>query len=97
VLSGGEKQRVNLAAGTVAPPRVLLLDEPVSALDPANREAALGLIDDLTEHGVAVLSVFHDLEAMHRLATRVVVMSDGLVADQGAPAEVLGRLAGVAR
>ncbi len=58
VLSGGEKQRVNLAAGTISPPRLLLLDEPVSALDPANREAALDLIADLADHGVAVLAVF---------------------------------------
>ncbi len=97
VLSGGEKQRVNLAAGTVCPPRVLLLDEPVSALDPSNRDAALGMIDDLTRLGVAVLSVFHDLEAMERLATRVVVMSDGVIADEGDPRSVLGRLTGVAR
>lgn len=97
VLSGGEKQRVNLAAGTVSPPRLLLLDEPVSALDPANRDAALHLIDDLTDLGVAVLSVFHDLDAMERLASRVVVMGDGRVVDEGPPGDVLGRLAGVAR
>lgn len=97
VLSGGEKQRVNLAAGTISPPRLLLLDEPVSALDPANREAALDLIADLTDHGVAVLAVFHDLEAMERLATRVVVMRSGRVADEGPPSTVLGQLAGVAR
>ncbi|MBK1783015.1 ATP-binding cassette domain-containing protein [Prauserella cavernicola] len=89
VLSGGERQRVNLAAGTVRPPRLLLLDEPVSALDPANREAALDLIEALREHGVAVLAVFHDLDAMRRLATRVVLMRDGLIADQGAPADLL--------
>ena len=92
VLSGGERQRVNLAAGTVAPPKLLLLDEPVSALDPANRSAALDLIASLTSHGVAVLSVFHDLEAMERLATRVVVMSDGRVVGEGAPSEVLPEL-----
>ena len=92
VLSGGERQRVNLAAGTVAPPKLLLLDEPVSALDPANRSAALDLIAGLTSHGVAVLSVFHDLEAMERLATRVVVMSDGRVVGEGAPSEVLPEL-----
>ena len=45
------RQRVNLAAGTVRPPRLLLLDEPVSALDPANREAALELIATLTDAG----------------------------------------------
>ncbi|MFD4294722.1 phosphonate C-P lyase system protein PhnL [Rhodococcus sp. NPDC058532] len=90
VLSGGERQRVNLAAGTVHPPRLLLLDEPVSALDPANRERALELIASLTAQGVAVLAVFHDLDAMHRLATRVIRFSDGRIAQQGTATEVLG-------
>jgi alpha-D-ribose 1-methylphosphonate 5-triphosphate synthase subunit PhnL len=97
VLSGGEKQRVNLAAGTISPPRLLLLDEPVSALDPANREAALDLIADLTSLGVGVLAVFHDLEAMERLATRVVLMADGLISAQGPPARILSTLTGVSR
>lgn len=97
VLSGGEKQRVNLAAGTISPPRLLLLDEPVSALDPANREAALDLIGDLTGQGVAVLAVFHDLEAMERLATRVVLMRNGRVERSGPPTTVLAELTGVAR
>lgn len=89
VLSGGERQRVNLAAGTVCPPRLLLLDEPVSALDPANREGALELIDSLSAQGVAVLAVFHDLDAMHRLASRVVLMAGGMVDRSGSPAELL--------
>ncbi|SDH52183.1 phosphonate C-P lyase system protein PhnL [Nonomuraea jiangxiensis] len=89
VLSGGQKQRVNLAAGTISPPRLLLLDEPVSALDPVNREAVLAMIADLTDAGVAVLSVFHDLDAIERLATRVVVLEEGRVAADGPPAAVL--------
>ncbi|MEW2507241.1 ATP-binding cassette domain-containing protein [Amycolatopsis sp. NPDC047767] len=93
VLSGGERQRVNLAAGTVRPPRLLLLDEPVSALDPANRESALELIASLTAQGVAVLAVFHDLDAMRRLASRVVLMSDGRIARDGAPDEILEEVA----
>lgn len=97
VLSGGEKQRINLAAGTISPPRLLLLDEPVSALDPRNREAALALIDTLTHQGVAVLAVFHDIEAMERLATRVVVLQDGEVAYEGKPQATLDKLIGVAR
>lgn len=97
VLSGGEKQRVNLAAGTISPPRLLLLDEPVSALDPQNRDSALELLAGLADHGVAVLSVFHDLDAMHRLASRVVVMANGRVVDDGPPDVVLPTLAGVAR
>ncbi len=89
VLSGGEKQRVNLAAGTIAPPRLLLLDEPVSALDPQNREAVLQRIASLSSMGVAVLAVFHDLDAISRLADRVVVLADGRVVDEGKPTDVL--------
>ena len=88
LLSGGEKQRINLAAGTVAPPRLLLLDEPVSALDPANREAVLELIAGLSSQGVAVLAVFHDLDAIHRLADRVVLLRAGRIEAQGQPADV---------
>lgn len=93
VLSGGERQRVNIAAGTVNPPRLLLLDEPVSALDPTNRERALELIASLSARGVAVLAVFHDLDAMRQLASRVVRFSDGRIAQQGSPIEVLGAAA----
>jgi alpha-D-ribose 1-methylphosphonate 5-triphosphate synthase subunit PhnL len=93
VLSGGERQRVNLAAGTVSPPRLLLLDEPVSALDPTNREIALELVASLARRGVAVLAVFHDLDALRRLAGRVVLLADGRVAAQGAPAEILAEAA----
>lgn len=89
VLSGGEKQRINLAAGTISSPQLLLLDEPVSALDPANRESALDLIGDLTAQGVAVLAVFHDLEAMKRLASRIVLMRNGRVEMSGEPDMVL--------
>ena len=84
LLSGGEKQRVNLAAGIVVPPILLLLDEPVSALDPKNREAVL-------QDNTTILSVFHDLDAMFRLADRVVVLSNGKVIDQGHPDEVINR------
>ena len=91
LLSGGEKQRVNLAAGIVAPPILLLLDEPVSALDPKNREAVLQVIQNLAEDNTTILSVFHDLDAMFRLADRVVVLSNGKVIDQGHPDEVINR------
>ncbi len=89
VLSGGERQRVNIAKGTIAAPRLLLLDEPVSALDPENREAVLERIAGLRANNVALLSVFHDLDAMRRLATRVVMLREGLVTDNGAPDDVL--------
>ncbi|MEM9132941.1 MAG: ATP-binding cassette domain-containing protein [Actinomycetota bacterium] len=89
LLSGGEKQRVNLAAGIVVAPRLLLLDEPVSALDPANRESVLDVIAELTSRGSTVLSIFHDLDAMRRLADRVASMADGAIVGLGAPDEIL--------
>ena len=96
VLSGGERQRINLAAGTVRPPRLLLLlDEPVSALDPANRELALSLVSSLTSQGVAVLAVFHDLDAIRQLATRVIRMESGQVVASGTADEILGELEAV--
>jgi alpha-D-ribose 1-methylphosphonate 5-triphosphate synthase subunit PhnL len=97
VLSGGEKQRVNLAAGTVHPPRLLLLDEPLSALDPENRERALALIASLTHRGVAVVSIFHDLEAIQRLASRVLVLEKGRLVAERSPDELDSRLASAAR
>jgi alpha-D-ribose 1-methylphosphonate 5-triphosphate synthase subunit PhnL len=93
VLSGGEQQRVNLAAGTLFPPRLLLLDEPVASLDARNRDQVLARVGQLAEDGVAVLSVFHDLEAVRLLATRVIALSDGEVVADGSPAEVLDGLA----
>jgi alpha-D-ribose 1-methylphosphonate 5-triphosphate synthase subunit PhnL len=89
LLSGGEKQRVNLAAGLVAPPPLLLLDEPISALDPENGAAVLDIIDELPAQGVTVLSVFHHHQAIERLATNVAVLEHGRVIRFGNPAEVL--------
>jgi alpha-D-ribose 1-methylphosphonate 5-triphosphate synthase subunit PhnL len=92
VLSGGEKQRVNIAAGLISPPCLLLLDEPVSALDPENRERAIEVIADLRNAGVAVLAVFHDLDAISRLASRIILMARGQVVTDGSVDEVLPQL-----
>jgi alpha-D-ribose 1-methylphosphonate 5-triphosphate synthase subunit PhnL len=92
VLSGGEQQRVNLAAGTLCPPRLLLLDEPVAALDSGHREAVFRLIRELSRAGVSVLSVFHDPDAVRALADRVVVLKDGQVVAEGTPGQTLDRV-----
>jgi len=92
VLSGGEQQRVSLAAGTLCPPRLLLLDEPVAALDSGHRETVFRLIRELSRAGVSVLSVFHDTEAVRALADRVVVLRDGQVVAEGTPGQVLDRV-----
>lgn len=88
ILSGGEQQRVNLAAGTISPPRLLLLDEPVSALDLSNSDAVLRLVESITASGTAVLSIFHDMAMVRRLATRVLRIEHGRVAEQLRPQDV---------
>ncbi|MDR2216467.1 MAG: phosphonate C-P lyase system protein PhnL [Nevskiaceae bacterium] len=73
--SGGERQRVNLARGLIARPRLLLLDEPTASLDPATSEIVIGLIEDLKAQGTAMLAIFHHPELTRRLADRVVELS----------------------
>jgi len=91
LLSGGEQQRVNLAAGTIRPPRLLLLDEPVSALDACNSEAVLSLVEGIAATGTVVFSIFHDMGVVRRLATRVVCIEEGRIVADGPPADVIAR------
>lgn len=82
-LSGGEAQRASLARALVREPDLLLLDEPFSALDALTRLTAQALVADLwTLHGCAVLLVTHDVEEAIKLADRVLVMRDGVIAHQ---------------
>ena len=73
--SGGEKQRVNLARGVVARPRLLLLDEPTASLDPHTTERAVSLIDALKAEGVALLAIFHDPRLTRTLGNQVVELA----------------------
>jgi ABC-2 type transport system ATP-binding protein len=76
-LSGGNRQRVNIAVGLLADPPVLLLDEPSGALDPRQRERLWGFITELTERGTAVIFATHDIAEAERHAHRVLVLADG--------------------
>lgn len=73
--SGGERQRVNLARGFIAKPRLLLLDEPTASLDPVTAEAVIGLIEGLKSEGTAMLAIFHHPETTSRLADQVVELA----------------------
>ena len=70
--SGGEQQRVNIARGFAHPYPVLLLDEPTASLDAANREVVLTLIEEAKDRGAAIMGIFHDEAARHRVCDRVV-------------------------
>ena len=76
-LSGGNRQRVNIAVGLLANPPVLLLDEPSGALDPRQRERLWGFITALTERGTAVIFATHDIAEAERHGDRVLVLADG--------------------
>lgn len=73
--SGGEKQRVNLARGLIAQPRLLLLDEPTASLDPATTERVVAHLETLKGGGIAMLAIFHHPDLVQRLADSVVALS----------------------
>ncbi|MDI6834805.1 MAG: molybdenum ABC transporter ATP-binding protein [Rhizobiaceae bacterium] len=89
-LSGGEKQRVALGRALMASPRLLLMDEPLSALDNERKAAILPDIERIRDEvGIPILYVSHAIEEVARLATRVVVLAQGRATAIGAPDEVL--------
>jgi energy-coupling factor transport system ATP-binding protein len=89
-LSGGELQRVALAAALVTRPRLILLDEPTSQLDPVAGDELIWLLRRLNEEwGVAVLIAEHRLERCLAAADRVVAMESGRISFDGAPADFL--------
>ncbi len=91
-LSGGERQRVALARALARDPAVLLLDEPLSALDPHTRvEVRAELRELLRSLGLPTLLVTHDFEDAATLADEVGVIADGRILQQGSPAELVSR------
>jgi ABC-2 type transport system ATP-binding protein len=93
-LSGGNRQRVNVALALLADPLVLALDEPTSALDPAQRARLWDFVGSLAVRGKSVLFSTHHLGEVRRYASRAIVLVEGELLFDGSPGELLGTVEG---
>ncbi len=87
-LSGGEAQRVALGRALVTEPRILLLDEPLSALDTHSRSNMRRLLRKIHRQGQTIIHVTHDYEEAVSLASRIVLMENGTIIQTGAPDQI---------
>jgi energy-coupling factor transport system ATP-binding protein len=88
-LSGGQQQRVALSSILVMRPKLLVLDEPTSQLDPVGTREVFGVIHKMAEEGMTVILVEHKVEWIAEFADRVIALKEGQVLLEGTPAEVL--------
>jgi ABC-2 type transport system ATP-binding protein len=88
-LSGGNRQRVNVAIGLIADPPVLALDEPTASLDPAQRERMWAFIATLAQQGTTVVFSTHNVTEAKRYATRLLVLAAGRLLYDGPPRQLL--------
>ncbi len=88
-LSGGQQQRVGIARALALRPEAILFDEPTSALDPERVGEVLRVMRELAEEGMTMLIVTHEIGFAREVADRVAFVDQGVIAEQGAAAEVL--------
>ena len=89
-LSGGQKQRVAIARALAMDPEIMLFDEPTSALDPEMVGEVLNVMKDLAENGMTMVIVTHEMGFAREVADRVFFIDEGIVMEQGSPAELFG-------
>ena len=87
-LSGGQKQRIAIVRALAMEPDVLLFDEPTSALDPEMVGEVLGVISNLAKEGITMVVVTHEMGFAQKVATRVLFMDSGVIAEEGAPKDI---------
>ena len=87
-LSGGQKKLLELARAIINEPEILLLDEPLAGVNPKLAEDILSLIKKLSEDGITIVMVEHNIEAVMKISERVVVLAEGSLIADGSPNEI---------
>ena len=89
-LSGGQKQRVAIVRALCMEPDVMLFDEPTSALDPEMVGEVLDVMKELVKSGMTMVVVTHEMGFAREVASRVLFLDDGVIAEEGTPDEIFG-------
>lgn len=88
-LSGGQQQRVAIARALAVKPKLMLFDEPTSALDPELRHEVLTVMKDLADEGMTMVIVTHEVGFAHKVASRLIFIDKGRIAQDGDPEELI--------
>lgn len=88
-ISGGQQQRVAIARALAMEPKIMLFDEPTSSLDPEMIKEVLDVMIDLSESGITMMCVTHEMQFARQVADRIVFMSDGEIVETGSAQQVL--------
>ena len=87
-LSGGQKKLLELARSIINGPEILLLDEPLAGVNPKLADDILSLIKKLSNEGITILMVEHNIEAVMKISERIVVLAEGSLIADGNPNEI---------
>jgi len=91
-LSGGQQQRVAIARALAMHPKVILFDEPTSSLDPEMVHEVLQVMLDLSQQGMTMIIITHEIQFANKAADRILFMDDGMIIEEGTPAELVNNL-----